>query len=76
MILFGVCSDFFGRRLGVIFCTLFLVFGVTLATASHGTTATGMLWMMVIGRGVAGVGAGGEYSVCTTGAVEAADEND
>lgn len=29
--------------------------------------------MMVIGRGVAGVGAGGEYTVCTSQAVECAD---
>lgn len=35
-----------------------------------------MLWMMVIGRGVAGVGAGGEYTVCTSQAVESADSNE
>lgn len=29
--------------------------------------------MMIIGRGVAGVGAGGEYTVCTSQAVECAD---
>jgi len=31
--------------------------------------------MMIIGRGVAGVGAGGEYSVCTSQALECADSN-
>ncbi|KAA8915686.1 hypothetical protein TRICI_002198 [Trichomonascus ciferrii] len=35
-----------------------------------------MFWMMVIGRGIAGVGAGGEYPVCSTGATEATDEQD
>jgi MFS family permease len=33
-----------------------------------------MFWMMIIGRGIAGVGAGGEYPVCGTSAAEAADE--
>lgn len=66
--------------------------GIAIATAAHGTSVEGMFWMMVIGRGIAGVGAGksftrrhiatktdhfqitgGEYSVCTTQAVECAD---
>ncbi|EEB93381.1 hypothetical protein MPER_07968 [Moniliophthora perniciosa FA553] len=75
MIFFGLCIDRWGRKLGIIATTLFLVFGITLATAAHGTTPTSLLWMMVIARGVAGVGAGGEYTVCTTQAVEAADED-
>ena len=33
-----------------------------------------MFWMMIIARGVAGFGAGGEYPVCATSATEAADE--
>lgn len=33
-----------------------------------------MFWMMIIARGVAGFGAGGEYPVCGTSAAEAADE--
>lgn len=58
MLFFGLCIDRFGRRVGIILTTLFLVLGIILATASHGTTVEGMFWMMVIGRGVAGVGAG------------------
>ncbi|KAJ5128175.1 hypothetical protein N7448_008954 [Penicillium atrosanguineum] len=73
MLLFGYCIDRFGRRLGVILTTLFLVLGITIATASHGGTVQGMYWMMVVGRGVAGVGAGGEYAVCTSQALECAD---
>ncbi|KAK8091504.1 glycerophosphoinositol permease 1 [Apiospora hydei] len=73
MLFFGLCIDRFGRRVGIILTTLFLVFGIILATASHGTTVEGMFWMMVIGRGVAGVGAGGEYTVCTSQALECAD---
>jgi MFS family permease len=33
-----------------------------------------MFWMMVVARGIAGFGAGGEYPVCATSATEAADE--
>lgn len=33
-----------------------------------------MFWMMIIARGIAGFGAGGEYPVCATSATEAADE--
>ncbi|KAK7470524.1 hypothetical protein VKT23_001949 [Stygiomarasmius scandens] len=60
MIFFGLCIDRWGRRLGIFATTFFLVLGIVLATAAHGTTPTGLLWMMVVGRGVAGVGAGGE----------------
>nr|XP_019013164.1 uncharacterized protein I206_02661 [Kwoniella pini CBS 10737]OCF51945.1 hypothetical protein I206_02661 [Kwoniella pini CBS 10737] len=74
MLLFGLCADRLGRRWGIVGCTFFLVLGVTLATAAHGKSPTGMLWMIVIARGVAGLGAGGEYAVCTTSAVEAANE--
>ena len=52
--------DKIGRRTGIVFATLFLVLGVILATAAHGTSQLGMFWMMIIGRGVAGFGAGGE----------------
>jgi MFS family permease len=35
-----------------------------------------MFWMMIVARGCAGFGAGGEYPVCATSATEAADETD
>ncbi|KAF8883999.1 major facilitator superfamily domain-containing protein [Infundibulicybe gibba] len=76
MLLFGFYIDRWGRKLGMFATTILLVFGIILATAAHGKDPTGMLWMMVIARGIAGVGAGGEYSVCATQATEAADEND
>ncbi|KAJ4328738.1 hypothetical protein N0V84_000741 [Fusarium piperis] len=76
MLLFGLCIDRFGRRIGIFLTTFFLVLGIIIATASHGVTVEGMFWMMVIGRGVAGVGAGGEYAVCTAQAVECADSTE
>jgi MFS family permease len=59
MLFFGYTIDMFGRRTGIFFATMFLVLGIILATASHGTTQLGLFWMMIVGRGVAGFGAGG-----------------
>ncbi|KAK5699131.1 hypothetical protein LTR97_006780 [Elasticomyces elasticus] len=59
MLFFGFLIDRIGRRTGIVFATLFLVLGVIIATAAHGTTPLGMFWMMIIGRGIAGFGAGG-----------------
>ncbi|KAF2162655.1 hypothetical protein M409DRAFT_68955 [Zasmidium cellare ATCC 36951] len=75
MLFFGFVIDKIGRRTGIVFATLFLVLGIVLATAAHGTTQLGLFWMMVVGRGVAGFGAGGEYPVCGTGSTEASDES-
>ncbi|KAI8288341.1 hypothetical protein K4K60_011133 [Colletotrichum sp. SAR11_57] len=61
MLIFGLCID---------------SQGIVIATAAHGTSVEGMFWMMVIGRGVAGVGAGGEYTVCTSQALECADSTE
>jgi MFS family permease len=35
-----------------------------------------LFWMMIISRGVAGFGAGGEYPVCGTSSAEASDEGE
>ncbi|KJK65105.1 MFS like protein [Aspergillus parasiticus SU-1] len=74
MLFFGVLIDRLGRRTGVVAATTFLVLGIALAAAAHGKSELGMFWMMIIARGVAGFGAGGEYPVCATSATEAADE--
>lgn len=75
MLFFGVTIDRFGRRTGIVFATCFLIFGIILATASHGRSDLGMFWMMIVARGIAGFGAGGEYPVCGTSAAEASDES-
>ncbi|OQU97322.1 hypothetical protein CLAIMM_03268 [Cladophialophora immunda] len=76
MLFFGFLIDKIGRRTGIVFATFFLVLGIVLATAAHGTTQLGMFWMMIVARGVAGFGAGGEYPTCGTGSAEASDESE
>ncbi|KAG5986000.1 hypothetical protein E4U43_005742, partial [Claviceps pusilla] len=76
MLVFGWMIDRMGRRTGIVWATVCLVLGLVLATAAYGTSVRGRLWMMIIGRGVAGFGAGGEYPTCATSATEAADENE
>lgn len=75
MLTFGFIIDKLGRRTGIVFATCFLVLGIILATAAHGQSHLGLFWMMIVGRGVAGFGAGGEYPVCGTSSAEASDES-
>ncbi|ETS82904.1 hypothetical protein PFICI_04780 [Pestalotiopsis fici W106-1] len=75
MLLFGVVVDQLGRKTGAVATTILLVLGIVLSAAAHGVDATGMFWMLIIARGIAGVGAGGEYPVSGAGALEASDEN-
>lgn len=75
MLMFGVIADQLGRKTGAVATTLLLVLGIVLSTAASGTTPTGMFWMLIIARGIAGVGAGGEYPVSGAGATEATDES-
>lgn len=74
MLLFGYFVDQIGRKAGAVATTILLVLGIALSTAASGTSPTGMFWMMVVARGLAGVGAGGEYPVSGAGAAEATDE--
>ena len=57
---FGFIIDRIGRRAGVVIATTFLILGIIIATGAHGTSDYGMFWVMIIGRGVAGFGAGGK----------------
>ncbi|KAG9945978.1 major facilitator superfamily transporter, partial [Aureobasidium melanogenum] len=75
MLMFGVVADQLGRKTGAVATTALLVLGIVLSTAAKGTDETGMFWMLIIARGIAGVGAGGEYPVSGAGAAEASDEN-
>lgn len=75
MLGFGYISDKLGRKSGAVLTTLILVLGIALSSGSSGKTATGLFWMMIVARGIAGVGAGGEYPVAGPGAAEATDES-
>ncbi|KAK7701327.1 hypothetical protein SLS64_010370 [Diaporthe eres] len=75
MLFFGVLVDQLGRKTGAVATTTFLVIGIVLSAAASGTSPTGMFWMLIIARGIAGVGAGGEYPVSGAGAAEATDES-
>ncbi|KKA21753.1 hypothetical protein T310_4202 [Rasamsonia emersonii CBS 393.64] len=75
MLSFGYIADKMGRKTGAILTTALLVLGIALSAGASGVTPEGMFWMLIIARGIAGVGAGGEYPVAGAGAVEATDEN-
>lgn len=75
MLLFGVVADQLGRKTGAVATTALLVLGIVLSAASNGQSDTGMFWMLIVARGIAGVGAGGEYPVSGAGAAEATDES-
>ncbi|OJJ33586.1 hypothetical protein ASPWEDRAFT_53485 [Aspergillus wentii DTO 134E9] len=74
MLSFGYISDKVGRKAGAVLTTSVLVIGIALSAGASGVTRDGMFWMLIIARGIAGVGAGGEYPVAGAGAVEATDE--
>ncbi|WVQ86047.1 hypothetical protein IAT38_008215 [Cryptococcus sp. DSM 104549] len=70
----GIICDRVGRKTAMVGTTLLIVLGGILATASSGSTDSGMFWMMTVARGIVGVGVGGEYPACSTSASEAANE--
>ncbi|KAH8704143.1 major facilitator superfamily transporter [Talaromyces proteolyticus] len=74
MLSFGYVADRLGRKTGAILTTTILVVGIALSAGASGVTQNGMFWMLIVARGMAGVGAGGEYPVAGAGAVEATDE--
>lgn len=59
MLVFGYVADKLGRKTGAVLTTLLLVVGIALSAGASGTTQNGMFWMLIIARGLAGVGAGG-----------------
>ncbi|KAL2207054.1 inorganic phosphate transporter [Sarocladium strictum] len=75
MLFFGVVVDQLGRKTGAVLTTILLVLGIAMSAAANGADHTGLLWMLIVARGVAGVGAGGEYPVSGAGAAEATDES-
>ncbi|KAI7884928.1 putative metabolite transport protein [Lichtheimia hyalospora FSU 10163] len=72
---FGLMIDRMGRKVGIVLCTLVVCLGIVLATASSGVTPLGLFWMLIIARGITGVGVGGEYPCSSVNASEAAEES-
>ncbi|KAK9471340.1 general substrate transporter [Dipodascopsis tothii] len=70
----GLVCDYLGRKFALVSTTLLIVIGGILAAAAHGSTPTGMFWMITVCRGIIGFGAGGEYPASSTSASEAANE--
>jgi MFS family permease len=62
MLSFGYISDKLGRKTGAVLTTVILVLGIALSAGASGVTENGMFWMLIIARGIAGVGAGGSVS--------------
>ncbi|KAL1923138.1 uncharacterized protein VTP21DRAFT_9514 [Calcarisporiella thermophila] len=71
---FGLICDRIGRKVGLISTTILVIVGAALSAASSGSTPEGLFWMLVISRGILGVGVGGEYPCSSTSAAESADE--
>ncbi|KAI8335474.1 major facilitator superfamily domain-containing protein [Chlamydoabsidia padenii] len=71
---FGLFVDRIGRKAGLVATTGFVILGATMSALSNGFTPQGLLWMMVIARGILGVGVGGEYPCSSVSAGESADE--
>lgn len=55
---FGVICDRIGRKIGLVCTTLLVIIGAAMCAASSGVTPTGLLWMLVVSRGIMGVGVG------------------
>ncbi|GJQ09420.1 hypothetical protein GpartN1_g1211.t1 [Galdieria partita] len=74
LIIFGFIADFFGRKKGLVMCSCLVILGNIIGTAANGTTHEGMIWMQIIGLGVAGLGMGGEYTCNVPNITEDSDE--
>ncbi|KAM9927671.1 hypothetical protein OXX59_002371 [Metschnikowia pulcherrima] len=74
-VVIGILADRLNRKQSIVIATCFLVFGTVLCAAAHGTSVNGMLWMLIIFRGVTGFGIGAEYPSCSVSANEAANES-
>ncbi|CDK24075.1 unnamed protein product [Kuraishia capsulata CBS 1993] len=71
---FGFIVDRIGRKQGFAMTTVFIILGSILAACSKGSSQNKLFWMLLISRGVSGIGIGGEYPCSASSAMEAADE--
>lgn len=73
---FGLISDRIGRKVGLLCTTGFVIVGSLLCSAAYGAggSVEGLLWALVVYRGIVGVGVGGEYPCSSANASEATEE--
>lgn len=74
-VVIGMACDYLGRKWSIVTATCFLIVGSIMCAASHGKTTEGLLWMLIISRGVTGFGIGAEYPSSSVSASEAANES-
>lgn len=72
----GIVCDLYGRKHGIVISTFCIVAGIIIVTAAHGAHGSlqGFFWCFTIGRGLTGIGVGGEYPSSSASAAEAANE--
>ena len=69
----SLTCDYLGRKVAIALTTGMIILGLILSAAAHGTTISGMFWMMTVARGITGFGTGGEYPASSTSASESAN---
>lgn len=72
---FGIAADYIGRKKVILIATGVIVLGSAMAAAAHGVTTLGLIWMLIVSRGVIGLGVGAEYSACSTSSSEACNNS-
>jgi MFS family permease len=78
ILLFGYLADRFSRKGGMLATSGLVIIGSFLATLALQVLPLGtsnMLWYMVVVRGAAGVGVGGEYPTSSAAALESSNEH-
>lgn len=76
ILILGYTSDLFSRKAGMLITSILVIIGTLLSTlAFQISPATHMLWYLVIVRGIAGVGVGGEYPASAAAALEGSNEH-
>ncbi|KAF0683075.1 Aste57867_24855 [Aphanomyces stellatus] len=69
-ILFGYLADVLGRRVCMIMTCAILILGGVICALASGGSPTGTLWVLVVARGILGVGIGGEYPLAASASAE------
>ncbi|TVY81428.1 Glycerophosphoinositol transporter, partial [Lachnellula suecica] len=75
IVILGYASDMFSRKSGMLVTSGLVVIGSLLSTLVFRVSpAPNMLWFLIIARGIAGVGVGGEYPTSAAAALEGSNE--